>query len=130
MILTRQLVFKGYQLIASKITAPAIAGSLNHLFNLSFARGEIPQEWKTAKVTPIFKVGSKMNIENYRPISVLPLVVKVFERLVYRQLYSFLLTGSQSGFRPRHSAQDSKWLMTGEDTWIIMKLWVRYSLLL
>ena len=67
--------------------------------------------WKTAKVTPIFKAGSKMNIENYQPISVLPVVVKVFGRLVYGQLYSFLLernllTGSQSGFRPRHSAQD------------------------
>ena len=60
-----------------RITAQAIAGSLNHLFNLSLARGEIPQEWKTARVTPIFKAGSEMNIENYQPISVLPVVVKV-----------------------------------------------------
>ena len=94
-----------------RITASAIAGSLNHVFNLSLASGEIPQEWKNAKVTPIFKAGNKMNIKNYRPISVLPVVVKVFERLVYAQLYSFLLerhllTGSQSGFRPGHSAQD------------------------
>ena len=96
-----------------RITAPAIAGSLNHVFNLSLASGEIPQlqEWKNARVTPIFKAGSETNIENYGPISVLPVVVKVFERLVYAQLYSFLLernllTGSQSGFRPGHSAQD------------------------
>ena len=45
-----------------RITAPAIAGSL---FNLSLASGEIPQEWKNAKVTPIFKAGSDTNIENY-----------------------------------------------------------------
>ena len=50
-----------------RITASAIAGSLNHVFNLSLASGEIPQEWKNAKVTPIFKAGSEMNIENYRP---------------------------------------------------------------
>ena len=62
-----------------RITAQAIAGSLNHLFNLSLARGEIPQEWKTAKVT---QLAVNMNIENYRPISVLPVAVKVFERLV------------------------------------------------
>ena len=80
------------------ITAPAIAGTLNHLFNLSLARGEIPQGWKAARVTPIFKAGNKMNIENYRPISVLPVVVKVFERLVYR-----------------------------ENTRTMMKLWVYYS---
>ena len=94
-----------------RITAPAIAGSLNHVFNLSLASGKIPQEWKNTKVTPIFKAGNETNIENYGPISVLPVVVKVFERLVYAQLYSFLLernllTGSQSGFRPGHSAQD------------------------
>ena len=92
-------------------TASAIAGSLNHLFNLSLARGEIPQEWKAAKVSPIFKAGNEMSVENYRPISVLPVVAKVFEKLVCGQLYSFLLernllTGSQSGFRPGHSAQD------------------------
>ena len=88
--------------------------SLSHSLVASrsfFYSGEIPQEWKNAKVTPIFKAGSEMNIENYRPISVLPVVVKVFERLVHAQLYSFLLernllTGSQSGFRPGHSAQD------------------------
>ena len=74
-----------------RITASTIAGSWNYLFNLSLAREEIPQEWKAAKVTPIFKAGNEMKIENYRPISVLPVVVKVFERLVYGQLYSFLL---------------------------------------
>ena len=117
-----------------RITAPAIAGSLNHVFNLSLASGEIPQEWKNTKVTPIFKAGNETNIENYGPISVLPVVVKVFERLVYAQLYSFLLernllTGSQSGFRPGplHKTWYSRWLMTGEDTWMMMKLWVHCS---
>ena len=84
-----------------RFTPPVIAGSLNHLFNLSLMKGEIPGEWKTAK----FKDGNRMDIGNYRPISVLPVVVKVFEKLVCGQLRSFLqennlLTGSQSGLRP------------------------------
>ena len=51
--------------------------------------GEIPQEWKNAKVTPIYKAGSETK---HRKLSTnLPVVVRVFERLVYAQLYSFLL---------------------------------------
>ena len=68
------------------------------MFNLSLASEEIPQEWKA---TPIFKADNETNIENYRPSSVLPVVVKVFERQVYGFLPErHLLTGSQSGFRP------------------------------
>ena len=45
-------------------------------------------EWKQARVTPIFKSGDRRQCENYRPISILPVVSKVFEREVFRQLYS------------------------------------------
>ena len=48
-----------------RFTAPVIAGSLNHLFNLSLMKGEIPGEWKTAK----FKDGNRIDVGNYQPIS-------------------------------------------------------------
>lgn len=94
------------------VAAPAIAGSLSHLFNLSLANGVFPNDWKTARVVPIFKAaGNKSDLSNYRPISILPVVTKVFEHLVCSQLHSYLhefnlLTDSQSGFRPGHSTQD------------------------
>ena len=67
-----------------------------------------PDEWKLAKVTPIHKGDAKDNVNNYRPISVLSVVSKIFERIVYDQLYTYfnqnnLRNGMQSGFRPFHS---------------------------
>ena len=53
-----------------------------------------PNEWKIAKVTPLFKKRSKRELGNYRPISVLPLVSKIFEKIIYRQLYDYLQDNS------------------------------------
>ena len=65
-------------------------------------------EWKIAKVTPLFKNGSKRDLRNYRPISVLPLVSKLFEKIIYSQYCDYLqdnrlLNTYQSGFRSMHS---------------------------
>ena len=91
-----------------KLSADIIAPSLTFIFNLSLATGIYIDEWKQARVTPIFKSGDRRQCENYRPISILPVVSKVFEREVFRQLYSYLTENSllskfQSGFRPKHS---------------------------
>ena len=66
-------------------------------------------DWKRARVTPIFKEGDRRLCENYRPISILPAVCKVFEKEVFRQNYKHLtencmLSKFQSGFRPGHSS--------------------------
>ena len=61
-----------------KLTAPGIAGRLTHLFNCSLKTGEIPSEWKSANITPVFKKGKKADVNNYRPLSVLPIIAKVF----------------------------------------------------
>ena len=53
-----------------------------------------PNEWKIAKVTPLFKKGSKRELGTYRPISVLPLVSNIFEKIIYRQLYDNLQDNS------------------------------------
>ena len=82
--------------------------------------GIIPQEWKEAKVTPIFKSGEKDDVNNYHPISLLPLISKIMERTVQVQLVSFLtennvLSEHQSGFRKRHSTQTAVTYLTDFD---------------
>ena len=94
-----------------RLTAPAIAKSLATVFNASLERGEIPNDWKVANVSPVFKAGDKGSMSNYRPISVLPEIAKLFEKLVHQQLYAYLqehniLHPAQSGFRPGHCTQD------------------------
>ena len=48
-----------------------------------------PDDWKKAKVTPIFKAGDRSEVGNYRPISILPIVSKIMERAVHDQLYVY-----------------------------------------
>ena len=73
-----------------KMAAGIIAPSLTAIFSKLILIGIYPNEWKTAKVTPSFKKGIKSDPNNYRPISVIPIVSKVFEKIVYNQLYHYL----------------------------------------
>src|SRR5437867_11859207 len=78
------------------------------IVNSSFELVIFPLQLKLAKVCPICKSGSDKDFNNYRPISVLPSFSKIFEKLVYNRLYSFLtkhnlITNSQYGFRGQHS---------------------------
>ena len=91
---------------------PILASSLSQLFNLSISRGQFPDSWKVARVVPIYKDGPTYDRSNYRPISVLPVVARLFEKLIYEQLYSYLnknslLFSGQSGFRSHHSVLTS-----------------------
>ena len=91
-----------------KEAAPVITTSLTYIINLSIRSGIFPDDWKIARVSPVFKEDVKSDPNNYRPISVLPIVSKLIERIVFNQLYSFLvendlLADSQHGFRPKHS---------------------------
>ena len=97
-----------YNVRLLKLAAPFIAKCLTHICNLSLCKSTFPEEWKQAKVTPIFKSGDKTDVGNYRPISVLPIVSKIIERAVHDQLYVYLsnaglLSNAQSGFRKNHS---------------------------
>ena len=85
-----------------------IANSLCTIFNRSITCGIFPDEWKCSKVIPLFKQGERFDLNNYRPISVTSIIAKVFERIVYNQLYGYLTTNNlissqQSGFRSLHS---------------------------
>lgn len=61
---------------------------LTLLFRRSISEGVVPRIWKTAVITPVHKKGSKREVSNYRPISKLCVLAKVFERLVHEQVYS------------------------------------------
>ena len=85
-----------------------IADSLCLIFNHSINSGVFPDEWKRSKVIPLFKQGERHDPNNYRPISIIPVVAKVFERIIYDQVKAFidenkLFFRSQSGFRSLHS---------------------------
>ena len=83
---------------------------LSHIINVSLDAGQFPQEWKAAKIIPLYKSGSKTNFDNYRPISVLPIVSKVIEKIVQKQLMNFLdenklLSTRQFGFGAKISTE-------------------------
>ena len=85
-----------------------IASPLCYIFNLSLSTGLFPQSMKTAKIIPIYKKNDASIISNYRPISLLPSLSKILEKIVYKRLYSFLdinkiLISNQYGFRKNHS---------------------------
>ena len=61
--------------------APIVCAPLADIFNNSMLKGKIPQSWKNAKVTPIFKAGDPTDVSNYRPISVIPVIMKVLNGL-------------------------------------------------
>ena len=88
--------------------AKLIASPLTHILNLSLLSGELPDDLKTARVTPIHKKNSKLDAGNYRPVSILSTISKLFERIVYDQLDEYLrahklLYEYQSGFRSAYS---------------------------
>ena len=85
-----------------------LAKPSSKLCNLSMTLGSFPDAWKIAKVKPLFKMGSKTYSLNYEPKSLLPLLSKVFERVVLDQTKELLslnkiLYDYQSGFRKNHS---------------------------
>lgn len=91
-----------------KFTADTICYPLSNLFNLSLEQGVYPSKWKLAHVLPLFKKGDKCIASNYRPISLISCVGKLFERIIHKHLHNYLLDNRliykfQSGFLQGHS---------------------------
>lgn len=83
---------------------------LHHIVNMSLESATFPTAWKKAKLVPIFKSGDSGKPENYRPISVLPVLSKLLEKSVHSQLLDFLetnklLNDTQFGYREKRSTQ-------------------------
>ena len=85
-----------------------VAPSLTQIFDKIICTSIFSNDWKLARVTPIFRKGKNDDMDNYRPISVISVVAKIFEKLIFEQLYEYLnnnnlITASQSVFRSLHS---------------------------
>ncbi len=79
---------------------------VHHLFSLSLQSCKIPSEWKVHSIIPIFKSGDKSIVSNYRPISLLCVISKVLERIVYDKVFESIgksITTTQLGFLRNHS---------------------------
>ena len=93
-----------------KLIALAVAPSLAKVINCSIINSICPAQLKLARVTPIYKQGSKTDLDNNRPISVLPVISKILEKHVCKHLIAFLTNNDllykcQSGFRANHSCE-------------------------
>jgi hypothetical protein len=91
-----------------KMAGVCIVPSLTRLINMCFVNQKFPDYWKKANVLPLHKKDKRDDCSNYRPVSVLPIVSKIIERIVFKNVYNFfhennLLTCHQSGFRPQDS---------------------------
>ena len=92
-----------------KLCVEHIGDPLTYLCNRFLLQGVFPHEMKTANVIPLYKSGDPMLFTNYRPISLLCIISKIFERVMYTRLISFLerfkiLIKNQFGFRKNHSS--------------------------
>ena len=91
-----------------KDAAPTLVKPVTQLCNLSIRLSSFPTRCKIAKLKPIYKKGSKNDPQNYRPISLLPLISKVFEKVIHDQTQVYIskykiLYDFQSGFRNSYS---------------------------
>ena len=90
--------------IGSKLVKP-----LTTLINQCIRTNTFPNQMKQANITPLFKKKDKLNKDNYRSVNLLPILSKIFERILYNQIYEFvspMLHQYLSGFRKGHSCQD------------------------
>ena len=91
-----------------KSSSQIISDILMKNFNYLLRIGKFPDELKVGKITPIYKKGDKELLENYRPVSTLPIFGKIFEKIIYERIYNFLISkrlmnAEQFGFRKGHS---------------------------
>ena len=88
-----------------KLCASSIAKPLSILFRNCFENQCLPKEWKKSNIGIVHKKNDKQLIKNYRPVSLLPVCSKIFEKIIFNSLFKYLedsnlLNGNQSGFRP------------------------------
>ena len=100
-----------------KICAPEIAPALTVIFRKSLETGTLPQDWKRANVSPIFKKGERSNPSNYRPVSLTSVCCKVMEHVIHTNIMSHfehydILSDKQHGFRRNHSCESQLILTT------------------
>ena len=93
-----------------KASKTVVCKPLTLIINQTLTSGIFPDTLKIAKIIPLFKKGDKTLLENYRPISILPAISKIFERIMFNQIHNHfsmhnLFHSGQYGFRANHSTQ-------------------------
>ena len=91
-----------------KMCGESIHKPLEYIFQASLNDERFPSEWKKANVVPIHKKDDKQALKRYRPVSLLPVCAKIFERIIYNRTFEYLIqssliTENQSGFKPGDS---------------------------
>ena len=99
-----------------KSSSEYILFGLCHILNLSLSQDQFITDFKKAKVIPVHKKGQKTNVNNYRPINLLPVLSKILEKIVHNRLCSFLSQSNffydlQIGFRKNHSTSHAAAVM-------------------
>lgn len=111
----RENTAPGFDNISTKLlkeVATEVSRPLCHLINTMFTTGKCPKHFKIAVVTPIYKGGERNRVENYRPISLISNISKIFEKALKERLVKFvnkcnLLCDLQFGFRDNRSTDDA-----------------------
>ena len=104
-----------------KLAAPAIVPVLTLFYNHTLASGCLPSAWKRANVVPVFKQGEKSNLINYRPVSLTPIICKLLEKILCRQILDHcqnngLVADQQHGFIPGRSCSTA--LVSASSQWL------------
>ena len=91
-----------------KIFGESICKPLELIFHSCLQPGVFPDIWKRANIIPIHNKNQKNLLKNYRPVSLLPICSKIFERILYDRIFMFLsendlISQKQSGFKPSDS---------------------------
>ena len=111
--------YDGISIRMIKIFGASICKPLEILYRHCLDIHTFPKCWKKANVIPIHKKDEKNLLKNYRPISLLPVFSKIFERLIFNSIYNYLLTNKllspyQSGFKPGDSCSNQLISITHE----------------
>ena len=93
-----------------KICDQSIVKPLSIIYQNCLNTGTFPDIWEKSNIVPVHKKGDKQIVNNYRPVSLLPVCGKILERLVFNSIFDFLdnnslLSANQSGFRPSDSSE-------------------------
>ena len=104
-----------------KLVIRDILPAVTHVINLSLVNLEFPNKWKLAKIVPLLKKDDPLNPKNYRPVALLPILSKLLERAVFRQVVDYLesirlLHPSHHGSRSGHSTCTA--LIEMYDSWM------------
>ena len=102
-----------------KLCGDAICEPLLLIFNQALLSGSFPCDWKKANIVRLHKKGDKQTLKNYRPVSLLPICGKIFERLIFNEMFRFfldnkLISTNHSGFKPGDSCIDQLLSITHE----------------